>query len=1651
MRVGEAQNPGPICNTAFMPDHIALPDNVINIGVVNPTGLIFKQDEITTLGPGIWSVAESRVTQKGQQTLRRELKQAKLNVEFSKPVPTLGKNLGNYYQGIASGVACITQYPMRKTLFDIPQSIHNTSRFLATHVSLGPHSHLLIVTIYAPTPSSHTIQNPQSLTDDLLHCANRVVKAWQGPAIIQGDFNQDIAANADIAELFQAGWVDAHDVSVQCHGHSKKPTCITPNGGISHNTKILCNPIVANSIVYCNAWDDHLFATHPTLVLTCRLPAISQPHAVWKLPKPFSCHSFDHECAENTTPDTRLQKLFDDAVANRDVQLAAEAWTQQTERTLAGAARDKDGKNIIFPQSHFGRHKGPKMINSPIANPILRPARYDEPNLNQVQGSMKLRQHLRQYRRLHTMVGLCRARDKHPTTANSQACKDLWKAICGATGFGKHGFPKWFCDHFAIPFHLELPELDTVVCVRDTFGKYFQEFSQSAKDEHKKITDSKYQHDWDNGGALTFAALRECGPAPCCYVGKTVQTVVKKVKWSKQGLTKIPCQDLTNFQLNAQVVFQGQTSTVMHINLENNVLQVDKPLYLRTQHFGISQKICIFDNQKATDEVTQQWNQFLQRDVHRTSQDWDEADRIAAEIPQQTVMEIPSFEPELWRRVQRSTNIRSARGSCGYTIAETRAFPTWILLLLFRLYELIETTAQWPDSWLCAFVTMLPKSSQPGSALDFRPITIMSRLYRQWARYKSIAIIVQLSQKIPNLIGGGTKNMSSLLLNAHFQETLEDNPQHEVCGLTVDIMKCYNCVPRYPLMAFMAKMGWPINVIRTYLSALVNLRRSFMVLGHCSQWQKSYTGIPEGCALAVASMLTINAALYFFLQNRVPTTILYTFADNWSLKFFGIARAFESAKAIEIFCAALALQLSVPKSWTWATTQRVAAQLYNLKLQNVQVPNIKHVKDLGVDTTYRGKRKKDHLKHRLQLGLTRCTKLQKSSIPKKRCSKLLLTSCFPKAAYGVELSELNNGTFKDFRTNVKKSLGFQKQGSSPWITLSLMGRNVDFEHYTIVRTILFWRKYIQTFKHREYDIFRKISSKPKGVLAGIVACFNKLGNVTPLGLWNTPHFGIVNWLTVSKKWLKYIITYEWKAHVCQQVQNRPNFLAGMVDTDGFGKNLLRFDDEERRIIQSHTGGTHYTRDAQSHFDSVTTDVCPFCKNERDSRTHRILTCPILAPCRSHFKQETWRELRNNPTLCHFGIIPIQPDDFHFRKQFCVPWPILQVKFPGIMHVFTDGSCYHNEFRRYAIGGSAAIFYDVIDQVDPTYQFRTILPTSEHSSYRAEIYATYIAVKICAKPIIYTDCQAVIDGWNLILDALRNHKQLPVLDHIDLWGPIVDCISDCYNEVRIIKIKAHTEGQDWFSRANSVADVEAKRSITVDNPEKLFSATNKVKRTLQLRNIQYQVMFFQVQAAFFEFKHNQEHSDEALRTRMRPVMTVPCEPLRRQIFDLDGAECIYGSVFLHRVAQWASTLFWETEPNHSTSYFELMLQFIYTTGTLPPFPMAKYPERPSNKQKCWVLKDQNPTYDFQGFTCQDILTSFIRTVKWAKRNIQVDLFPDGVQMQVNSLHIFHYKGFTGGVCFRAQLPDAEKISAYCEQHLPYRKNLRIPIPHVSSRN
>ena len=344
-RIGEATNPGP---SFPIDDAFQIPHDAFQFGVINPTGLHQKAELVASLGKGVWAVAESRVTHKSRSLLRHEFKSLHFNTDFSDPVPPCSKKRSDVYRGIAAGVACISAFPIRNMSYDIPQHIRDSFRLIASHVSLGPHTILLVITTYAPPPNKQTIDDPNALTADLISTACELIHAWRGPGIIAGDFNQDISDFEQIQHLFSLGWKDAPDLSVQKFCHHKKPTCITAQGQSCHS-KIFCSPTVATSIYYYNAVEDHLFANHPSLVMFCDFKCFASPKLQWQLPKPFQCQKFDNMILEELQPDVSdpVSIEFSNFISHKDIEAAARVWVKHTEKVLSTAARDSNGKPCV--------------------------------------------------------------------------------------------------------------------------------------------------------------------------------------------------------------------------------------------------------------------------------------------------------------------------------------------------------------------------------------------------------------------------------------------------------------------------------------------------------------------------------------------------------------------------------------------------------------------------------------------------------------------------------------------------------------------------------------------------------------------------------------------------------------------------------------------------------------------------------------------------------------------------------------------------------------------------------------------------------------------------------------------------------------------------------------------------------------------------------------------------------------------------------------------------------------------------------------------------------------------------------------------------------------------------------------------------------
>eukprot|EP00434_Breviolum_minutum_P005610 symbB.v1.2.004949.t1/scaffold272.1/size248367/4 len=155
-------------------------------------------------------------------------------------------------------------------------------------------------------------------------------------------------------------------------------------------------------------------------------------------------------------------------------------------------------------------------------------------------------------------------------------------------------------------------------------------------------------------------------------------------------------------------------------------------------------------------------------------------------------------------------------------------FPPTIVKLLFALFRACEHGAPWPKHWIMAKVSMLAKTETPSSAFDARPITVFSVLYRQWSRYRSREILAYFTSFMPKEVALATNKVPADLAAALVGLRIENsiNCLSPLCGIGIDLVRCFNTLPRFPLYQVLRKMGVPERYLVAWEGVLSQMTRT---------------------------------------------------------------------------------------------------------------------------------------------------------------------------------------------------------------------------------------------------------------------------------------------------------------------------------------------------------------------------------------------------------------------------------------------------------------------------------------------------------------------------------------------------------------------------------------------------------------------------------------------------------------------------------------------------------------------------------------------------------------------------------------------------------------------------------------------------------
>lgn len=160
---------------------------------------------------------------------------------------------------------------------------------------------------------------------------------------------------------------------------------------------------------------------------------------------------------------------------------------------------------------------------------------------------------------------------------------------------------------------------------------------------------------------------------------------------------------------------------------------------------------------------------------------------------------------------------------------------------------------------------------------------------------------------------------------------------NEVFGLVVDLVKCFNRIPRIPLLVAFLLMGIPVSYLRAREGMLDDVARYAELSHQIGHPIRSTCGFPEGCALSVAAMLMLSVWASSYLTFHHPEVEPNFCADNWGIICNTADTLRAATKRLETFTDFLKMAISPEKRWVWSNTSRGRSKIQDVNIYSRKV------------------------------------------------------------------------------------------------------------------------------------------------------------------------------------------------------------------------------------------------------------------------------------------------------------------------------------------------------------------------------------------------------------------------------------------------------------------------------------------------------------------------------------------------------------------------------------------------------------------------------------------------------------------------------------------------------------------------------------------
>ena len=1042
-----------------------------------------------------------------------------------------------------------------------------------------------------------------------------------------------------------------------------------------------------------------------------------------------------------------------------------------------------------------------------------KPARPGDEAIHHDLLSLEVKRWYQQLRRLQSLDHAMQAGSQSHNAVEHRL--GLWRSILGARGF-RPGFQHWWLSR---PVQLagsprDFPALLPCAAVCHLlfldFRDNYRKFEAWNIRQRRAILAEQYAHNHN----LLFRDLRD--PKP-----EQVDTLELKRSYCVLAVDPPTCSVHLDSKIETRGCSQWQLDgcTVQVKVVAEDVCSITDCPALHADA-ELEQTVVLSSASDVQSEFENLWSQFWQRHADPTQVDWSRVTAFAEAYLPRGQLSLPPISLEQWRGALRRFKPQAARGPDGFARLDLlNMSDAHASQLLDFLTDIESGVRSWPEQWLVSLICCLKKPNDKQGSNGYRPICLLSCAYRAWSGLRARQVLRWLVDLMPDSALGFMPGREAAQFWYVLEAQIELACQYDLpfLGYSADVVKAFNCLPRWPVIQIALHIGLPASLVQPWTSFLDGLERRFLIRNAVGQPLRSTCGFPEGCALSTVAMSLVCLCFHAYMDAFSSGAVAQSYVDNLACTASTVGQLTAGVNVSRTFLDMLGLSLDSEKTYTWAVQSSHRAQLSVFGLQVLD-----HASELGGVISFGRATRNSVLVQRCRNLGPWFDRLRRSPSNLHFKLKALPAKFWSHALHGISGCPLATSVLANLRAQAVRALRMTSAGSSAMLRLSTSGTiEADpgfFELWSTLRDLRrlaaksplilpLWMDFMSNFQgNLQHGPFSKL--------------LQVLGRVgwsigTPPCIFD--HTGIQHdLLHMPRALLRLLCEEAWLHHVATHHRHRST----MHDLNGLDRSLLHADMsrlgplDQSRVAALRSGAFMFDA-CHARYDNSLDGLCHRCR-VLDDHEHRARHCPRFAAAREPFQWvcDAWHALPcclthhllppSNPYLVKLrSCLLAQPDhSAQFASTACTG---------GSQHLFCDGSCFFSKDPTLALASWSSVNANtgLIVACGP-------VPGILQSAPRAELWGAIASLKWGvyhdAPVTLWTDSDMVGRGLRKLVGGIT----LTPADNADLWQTLEELVR-LYPEGHLViqHVPSHVDSnqsrspfEDWVIEWNHHADTLA---------------------------------------------------------------------------------------------------------------------------------------------------------------------------------------------------------------------------------------------------